>query len=345
MAAAIRASQPKGDIVLLSSPNSSTSIGYYGRFKTLGTLYWENSQGLKNAADVYSAPSEAAAAALIKRFGITHLALLTEENFIAQYYLLRNPGSPVDDVRKGFGHQIFVERRLPAWLRVIPYKVPDDLAVLKQTVMLLAVDFNQSPADAIYHIAMGKVVDGAVADAEKDFTFLAEQVPASPQPWLRLSELAFLRQDGPAALRFAIEGANRLGVSERPAVVAEMAAKFYRAGSPQGAVILYRHGLSFGFNADLASSLAFVLATNKDDAIRNAREALSLAGEAVAAAPRSVVALSALAAAQAEAGNFAEAIAATERALANARLDGSEQGVRISMERLERFRAGKPLRE
>jgi hypothetical protein len=39
MAAALRASQPTGDIVLLACPSTSTGVGYYGRFKTIGTLY------------------------------------------------------------------------------------------------------------------------------------------------------------------------------------------------------------------------------------------------------------------------------------------------------------------
>ena len=51
----LRASQPTGEITVLASPNASTTIGYYGRFKTLGTLYWENSAGLKAAASIFGA--------------------------------------------------------------------------------------------------------------------------------------------------------------------------------------------------------------------------------------------------------------------------------------------------
>jgi hypothetical protein len=42
IAAALRASQPQGDIIPARGPNASTQIGYFGRFRTLGTLYWEN---------------------------------------------------------------------------------------------------------------------------------------------------------------------------------------------------------------------------------------------------------------------------------------------------------------
>ena len=61
IAQAIRDSQPKGPVVLFCSPNASLGIGYYGRFQTLGTLYWENHAGLKAAAELNSAPTEEAA--------------------------------------------------------------------------------------------------------------------------------------------------------------------------------------------------------------------------------------------------------------------------------------------
>ena len=46
------------EIVLLASPDASTGIGYYGRIKTLGTLYWENTAGLKSAAAIYCASTD-----------------------------------------------------------------------------------------------------------------------------------------------------------------------------------------------------------------------------------------------------------------------------------------------
>src|SRR5579884_356135 len=57
IAATLRAGQPAGNIVLLASPNASDSIGYYGRFQTIGTLYWENVAGLRAAAEIFSTPS------------------------------------------------------------------------------------------------------------------------------------------------------------------------------------------------------------------------------------------------------------------------------------------------
>ncbi len=54
----------------------STTIGYYGRFKTLGTFYWENGAGLEAAASIWSARSDEEAARLLRAHGVTHIALI-----------------------------------------------------------------------------------------------------------------------------------------------------------------------------------------------------------------------------------------------------------------------------
>ena len=109
IARVIRASQPEGEVVLLTSPNSSTSVGYYGRFKTLGTLYWENNEGLKAAAALLSANSVVEAADLVRKHKVTHIAMISEENFVEPYFRLYRPDAKADDVRKCFGYQLLVD--------------------------------------------------------------------------------------------------------------------------------------------------------------------------------------------------------------------------------------------
>ena len=120
IAGALRDSQTEGEIVLLSSPNSSAAIGYYGRIKTLGTLYWENSNGLKSAAKILGADTEADAATLIRAHGVTHIAIVSEENFIAQYYRLLHPGAAEEEVRKCFGLRLMLDKTVPQWLQGFP---------------------------------------------------------------------------------------------------------------------------------------------------------------------------------------------------------------------------------
>jgi hypothetical protein len=142
IAAALRASQPQGEIVLLASPNASETIGYYGRLKTLGTLYWENIDGLRSAAKIFGADTEAEAASLIRAHGVTHIAIVSAENFIAQYYRLLNPAAADSQVQRCFGIQLMREKIRPSWLQPLTYEVPADLKSLNTTVQLFKVRFD-----------------------------------------------------------------------------------------------------------------------------------------------------------------------------------------------------------
>ena len=140
IAAAIRASQPAGDIVLLSSPDTSTTTGYYGRFRTLGTLYWENEAGLEATAAIWSAGSDAEAARLLRAHGVTHIALIGGEEFITQYYALMHPGATVRQFQASFGGRVLAGTALPSWLREIPYALPPDMKSMGFKVVLYAVE-------------------------------------------------------------------------------------------------------------------------------------------------------------------------------------------------------------
>ncbi len=129
-----------GDIVLLASPDASTAIGYYGRFQTIGTFYWENRAGLRAATETFSAVNDAEAARLILQRGITHIAMVSNYNFLPEYFHALRPDAPVDAVRTTFGWRLLFDDHQPVWLRAIPYEVPPQFFRLKSRVRLFAVD-------------------------------------------------------------------------------------------------------------------------------------------------------------------------------------------------------------
>jgi tetratricopeptide (TPR) repeat protein len=345
VASALRASSPQGEITVLASPNASTSVGYYGRFKTLGTLYWENCEGLKSAAAVFSARTHTEAAALVKKFGITHIAMISDENFVEQYNRLLYPNATDAEIKQSFGYQLMIDRSVPAWLQMIPYKVPDDLSSLSTTVLLFKVAFEQTPADALYHIALGKVALGLMADAERDFDTLIKDSPNSFQPWMRKGEILLARHDWAAAAEAMFQGISRAPAAQRPGMFAIAARNFYDRNQPLQAIQLYRAALKDRFDPMIGAYLAFILATTTDDKLRNGRDAEAIAVEALKSDPNSATLLNSLAAAQAESGKFAEAIATAERAIAVARMKGETAVVAVTEERLRSFKAGKPLRK
>lgn len=345
IAAKIRASQPQGEIVMLSSPNSSTGIGYYGRFKTLGTLYWENGAGLQAAASIFAAPSEKEAAALIRAHKVTHIAIVSEENFIQQYFQLLHPKGTVEQLKQCFGVRLFYDKVVPQWLQMIPYKVPDDLAQLKVSAMLFKVNFDQNLAEAVYNVALSQIEAGNVNEADRTLDILLQQVPQAHQPWLRKGELSMARRDWAPAAEALLKGISLSPTAERGVLYTNYAKPFYDSRQYELAVRFYRAALADQKSADAACYLAWVLSTVPQDSLRNGKEALALAQEAVKIDPNSPIYLNALAAALAENNQFPEAVAAGDRALANSRLKSDPPQVQqIFAERLATIKAGRPLR-
>lgn len=102
-------------------------------------------------------------------------------------------------------------------------------------------------------------------------------------------------------------------------------------------------------NLGHAANLAWTLATSPDDAVRSGREAVEIVRGVMARAPSPSADLNdILAAALAESGDFAGAVAASQQAIDLAEKPGSGLGpevVAAFKARLERYRAGKPTRE
>lgn len=343
IAAVLRSSQPQGEITVLASPNASTVIGYYGRFKTLGTLYWENSAGLKAAARVHAAKSDEEAAALIRQHGITHIALVLEENFIEQYHQLIYPHAPREDVKKTFGYRLLQDKVVPQWLQIIPYKVPDDLAQLKPFVMLFKVNFNQTMPEALYHISESQIVSGEVAAAERTLDRIVTEWPNFYEPHLRKADLLAGRKSWDEAVQSFQRGVALAPIDKRTAFVANFASTLYNNEQHALAIDIYRTALQSHATPDLASYLAWIYATSKFDGIRNGQEALNLAQKVVQTNPTSASYLSVLSAAYAELGRMADAVATADQAVANARLR-NDPSTTVFEQRLAALRAGQPLR-
>jgi tetratricopeptide (TPR) repeat protein len=341
----LRASQPEGDLVVLTSPNSSTAVGYYGRFKTLGTLYWENNAGLKAAGAILSAGSAEEAAALVRQYGVTHLAMISEENFVEPYFRLLRNSTDAAAFQQSFGYQLLFARVIPTWLQMIPYKVPDDLAPLNVSALLFKVAFDQTPADALYHIALTKVALGETAAAEQDFDTLIKGSPDSFQPYVRKAELQLARGENlPAAT--SVAAAIRVAP---PGIGLDLASSFggtfFRNRQHAAATRVYEAALAKSFSPQIAAYHGFILAVSSDPAVRDPGRALAWAEKSAAADPASVTSLNTLAVAQAATGNFTQAVETAEKALALARTGNQAAAVQVTEARLRAFRAGQAWRE
>ena len=117
-------------------------------------------------------------------------------------------------------------------------------------------------------------------------------------------------------------------------------------GQSREAVGEYRESLRYAPDAhDVARRLAWILATDPNDAIRNGAEAVRLASAASSAAGgKDPQAWDVLAAALAETGRFDDAVHAGERALELAGPSASAEATAAVNARLDLYRSGRPFR-
>src|SRR3984893_4400072 len=119
---------------------------------------------------------------------------------------------------------------------------------------------------------------------------------------------------------------------------------FAGKGEIKEAIDAWRQSLSFDpDNADAANNIAWVRATVADADLRDAMEALELAQRALRSGAENAVVLRTLAAAQAENGQFAEAIATCQRGEELAQKNGDPAMVESLRGCIESFRRGEAL--
>jgi hypothetical protein len=182
-------------VTVLSSPNSSCLLSNFGGFKTIGTLYWENVEGLQTAAHMLNAQSDEEALAMLKEHGVTHVAFMSWENFIGPYFQIIHPDPrPGLSLGNSFGQKALFNKEIPQWARPIPYPPNFITKALKQDVLLLEIVPNQSKDEAEFHVARYlRICDNNPVAAEIMLKGLLERVPQANPVRFELAEL-FLGQ-------------------------------------------------------------------------------------------------------------------------------------------------------
>ena len=348
IAQALRESQPAGPIVLFASPNASVSVGYYGRFRTLGTLYWENTAGLKAAAALSSAPGDAAAARLIRRHGVTHLALVSRDNYIEEYARLLHPGLSPAGVRRTFAYQLLGQGQIPVWLEPINYRpptdLPGDLAGLR--VLLFKVNFAQNETTLYYRLGLLLTLLDKPADALERFARAAQLDPKAPAPWLRRGEILLRQKQWPAAAADLLRGVALSDPAERYRLLTQGGIALDQAGELALALDCYRRAVALPMNDAIAlNNLAWRLATSARAEFRDPALALRYAEAACAIAPDASGCRATLADALASNARYPEALAAIDQAIALATKAGDAGAVKNCQRHRDAFRARLPWRE
>jgi hypothetical protein len=130
-----------GEITVLSSPLHSLLISHFTGGRALGTFYWENLEGLQAAAAFYGETDDGRARDALLRRGVTHLVLLSERDFLAEYCSLQMGRLDVTACERTLAYRLsYTDDPPPPWLRRVPYKNPfPQLARLRLLVRIYEV--------------------------------------------------------------------------------------------------------------------------------------------------------------------------------------------------------------
>jgi hypothetical protein len=91
----------------------------------VGSLYWENREGLAASAELFNAANAEEARALLARRHIDYVVLFSERSFLGTFYRLAHGRSDDQAARATFfGRLLFADAAPPDWLRQVPYRLP-----------------------------------------------------------------------------------------------------------------------------------------------------------------------------------------------------------------------------
>jgi hypothetical protein len=150
-----------GRAIVVSPPDLTSSLTFYGGFRGLGTPNWENSDAVAATTRIFSATTGDEAQALLAERGVTHIVLPSwdpELDEFVRWTLSRPEDSFLNALHKW---------AYPNWLRPVPYPLPVIAGFEQQSVMVLEVTDNTDRATSLCWIveAALELHQGALAAA------------------------------------------------------------------------------------------------------------------------------------------------------------------------------------
>lgn len=167
-----QATRPRHPIVL-ASPNLSTEMSYFADVRTIGTLYWENIEGLRAAAALFSAPDEETFRSLFESRAITHIVVPSWDDFSSAYGSL--PG--ISSSEPYLARIISGAAPIPNWLRPLFYPIPEAFGLQGSSVAIFAYHPEQTEFTATMNVIRFLSEKG---DTAKALTLLETAESLSP---------------------------------------------------------------------------------------------------------------------------------------------------------------------
>jgi hypothetical protein len=147
--------QPDRVPVVLADPTSSTDLAFYGGLPVIGTLYWENNEGLRRAARIFAATDADELCRGLAGAGIGFVVLPTWDGFadLTDYSPLLRAGGETIAAGPPYLTEVIAGRARPDWLRPVHYPIPSAFGLEGSAVHIYEFVPEQTPFGA--HRARG----------------------------------------------------------------------------------------------------------------------------------------------------------------------------------------------
>ncbi|MFQ3578101.1 MAG: tetratricopeptide repeat protein [Verrucomicrobiia bacterium] len=275
----MRRANPDRDVVVLSGPTTTNWLMYYGNLKGIGTLYWENVNGLKGAGDIYSAKTEDEARRLVEQRHLSHVAIFSADPFSDQYARLKRGLPPNTEVRDSFSSSLLYSFDWPQWVVPLHYALPSPMQ--KAWIALLEVRLDQSTADFFLNMGRYFATRHRYEEAIENFRKALSEDPNHRDAQVELAGFLFLKDEREEAERLVQSGLQGRDPDEMAEMCFFMASLCETAGRHKAAAWLLEKALQVSSTppTGVVNKLAWLLSTSPDEEVRNPERALKLAEE------------------------------------------------------------------
>ena len=156
-------------LVIAATPDETTSLIHFAGARGLGTMYWENIDGLTTIAALLGARTPDAAREIAERAGVTHLVLFSWDPSDASCVRLHRGLTPVAPVPADAFVEQLKHGRLPPWLRPLAHRLPEHPLLHGEVVRVFEVVAPRTPARvtvdaAAYLMEMGRVSEASTLE-------------------------------------------------------------------------------------------------------------------------------------------------------------------------------------
>jgi len=216
-------------VVVAAPPGLTTRLIYHGSLRGLGTLYWENDDGLRRLADFYAARSDDEAWQIARDTGLTHVVFASWDVFeIPLIHLRRGEAGRTTLPDDAFLVRLLQAPVPPPWLQALPFPLPQHPALQGAELRVWQVVAPVSPARAANAAVRAALENGRADLAAKLAPQLAAHAPEIAG-LLGQATLAATARDERAfvpvlrALQSKLDQAGTLSLGERLQLVSVLA--------------------------------------------------------------------------------------------------------------------------